>query len=98
MQKVQLGNTSEKISCIGFGTMYFGSKVNQETSYALLDYYVDRGGSFLDSANKYASWIPGCKGGESELIIGKWIKQKGNRTDMFLTSKVGFPYGEIPRS
>jgi aryl-alcohol dehydrogenase-like predicted oxidoreductase len=98
MQKTELGNTTEKISCMGLGTMYFGSKIDEQTSFSILDYYVEQGGSFLDSANKYASWVPGFNGGESELLIGKWLKQKANRQIMFITSKVGFPYGDIPRS
>lgn len=98
MQKVRLGNTNEQISCMGLGTMYFGSKVDEQTSFSMLDYYSEQGGSFIDSANKYASWVPGFQGGESELLIGKWLKQKANRDKMFLTSKVGFPYGNIPRS
>lgn len=98
MQKIKLGNTNEQISCMGLGTMYFGSKVDEQTSFSILDYYSELGGSFLDSANKYASWVPGFQGGESELLIGKWLKQKANRDKMFLTSKVGFPYGNIPRS
>jgi len=98
MKKLDLGNTGQKISCIGLGTMYFGTKVDEQTSFQLLDFYAEQGGSFLDSANKYASWVPGFQGGESELVIGKWLKKKGNRKDMFLTSKVGFAYGEIPRS
>src|SRR5690606_164426 len=57
-----------------------------------------QGGTFLDSANKYASWVPGFKGGESELLIGKWLKKRGIRENMFLTSKAGFAYDYIPRS
>ena len=83
---------------MGLGTMYFGSKVDEQTSFSILDYYSEKGGTFLDSANKYASWIQGFQGGESELLIGRWLKQKGNRNNMLLTSKVGFPYGNIPRS
>jgi aryl-alcohol dehydrogenase-like predicted oxidoreductase len=98
MKSVRLGNTNEQISCIGLGTMYFGTKVDEQTSFSILDYYVEKGGSFLDSANKYASWIPGFQGGESELLIGKWLKEKANRDKIFLTSKVGFPYEDIPRS
>lgn len=98
MQKVKLGNTKTKISCMGLGTMYFGSKTDESTSFALLDKYIEWGGSFLDSANKYASWVPGFKGGESECLLGRWMKQRGNRQQVFISSKVGFPYGEIPRS
>jgi aryl-alcohol dehydrogenase-like predicted oxidoreductase len=98
MKKILLGNTGELISCMGLGTMYFGSNLDESASFQILDYYSDQGGSFLDSANKYASWVPGFHGGESETLIGKWMKRKANRQNMFITSKVGFPYGSITRS
>jgi aryl-alcohol dehydrogenase-like predicted oxidoreductase len=98
IRKVKLGHTGESISEIGLGTMYFGSKVDEHNSFMMLDRYVRAGGSYLDSANKYASWVPGFKGGESEQVIGKWLRQRGNRQNMFIASKVGFQYGEIPRS
>ena len=98
MQKVNLEKTGQQISCIGLGTMYFGSKVDEKTSFDILDFYAAQGGTFLDSANKYASWIPGFKGGESEMLIGKWMNERKNRSSMLISSKVGFAYGEIPRS
>lgn len=98
MQKIALGYNEDQISCIGLGTMYFGTKIGEKSSFKMLDFYEEKGGGLLDSANKYASWVPGFQGGESEKIIGKWMKEKGNRQKMFITSKVGFPYGNIPRS
>lgn len=98
MKKVELGNTGEKISCMGLGTMYFGTKVDEQTSFNILDCYTKYGGSFLDTANKYASWVPGFQGGESERLLGKWMKQRGNRQRLFVASKVGFPYDNVPRS
>lgn len=98
MRAIVFGKTGEQISCIGLGTMYFGTKVDDVTSFKLMDMYSEAGGSFLDSANKYASWVPGFHGGESEQVIGKWIRKRSNRRSMFITSKVGFPYGKIPRS
>ena len=98
MNKVILGKSGELISCIGLGAMYFGTKVDEQTSFNILDCYTACGGELLDSANKYASWVPGFQGGESEQVIGKWMKQRGNRQYMFITSKVGLPYGKIPRS
>jgi|WetSurMetagenome_2_1015567.scaffolds.fasta_scaffold1066897_2 aryl-alcohol dehydrogenase-like predicted oxidoreductase len=74
--KVILGNTAERISCMGLETMYFGTKVDEKTSIQILDYYTGQGGSFLDSANKYAIWVPGFHGGESERLIGKWLKKR----------------------
>ena len=98
MDKVQLGNTNAQVSKMCLGTMYFGTKLDQKASFEMLDHYVARGGSFLDSANKYASWLPSFKGGESEEVIGAWLKERGGRDELFLTSKVGFPYEDIPRT
>lgn len=98
MKTAPLANTGESVSVVSLGTMYFGSKVPERDSFALLDYYTNQGGNFLDSANKYASWVPGFKGGESEELIGKWMKERNNRNELFLTSKVGFAYGLVPQS
>jgi len=98
INKTNLGKTSQQISCLGLGTMYFGTKVSESVSFDIMDAYFYAGGTFLDSANKYASWVPGFEGGESEVVIGRWIKQRGNREHLFLSSKVGFPYADIPRS
>ncbi|MFN8255845.1 MAG: aldo/keto reductase [Bacteroidales bacterium] len=98
MEEIALGNTSATISCLGLGTMYIGSKTDENTSFSLLDSYFEHGGTFLDTANKYASWVPGFQGGESEQNIGKWLATKKNRHNLFIASKEGFPYGTIPRS
>ncbi len=98
IKKITLGQTKQRISCLGLGTMYFGTKVNEDLACEIMDFYAESGGSFLDSANKYASWVPGFVGGESEHLIGKWLKSRQNRDEMFLSSKVGFAYGKFPRS
>ncbi len=91
MKKVALGTTGVEVSALCLGTMYFGSTVNEETSRRLLDMYVAAGGSFLDTANAYARWVPGFRGGESEALLGRWMKERGNRRSLFLATKVGFP-------
>lgn len=98
IKKITLGQTIHQISCMGLGTMYFGTKVSEQTSFDIMDFYAQAGGTFLDSANKYASWIPGFEGGDSEQLIGKWLKKRQNRNEMFVSSKVGFAYGNVPRS
>ena len=98
MKKITLGKTGIEISVLGLGTMYFGSKLDERTSFRLMDLYLEHGGNFLDSANKYASWLPGCKGGESEMLINKWLKQRGRAADLVIATKVGFSYGDVPRS
>ncbi len=91
MQKLSLGTTGVEVSALCLGTMYFGSSVAKETSRTLLDMYLEAGGMFLDTANAYARWIQGCKGGESEALLGRWMKDRRNRESLFLASKVGFP-------
>jgi aryl-alcohol dehydrogenase-like predicted oxidoreductase len=78
--------------------MYFGSKTDKSTSYELLDRYVDAGGTFLDTANIYARWIDGFQGGESETLLGEWMAERGNRDKVFIASKVGFDYQDVPIS
>lgn len=98
MKTQQLGKTGVEVSELCLGTMFFGSKNDKTTSYQLLDRYIEAGGTFLDSANKYASWIEGFEGGESEALLGEWMKDRNNRDDVFITSKVGFDYLDVPIS
>ena len=71
--------------------MYFGTKIDESTAFSLLDCYAGAGGEFLDTANKYASWLPGCQGGESELLLGRWMRERGNRQEMVIATKLGLP-------
>lgn len=97
MRTVELGKTGEQVSALCLGAMYYGSSVDPKTSYQLLDQYVDAGGTFIDTANIYAWWVEGGVGGESELILGGWLKERKNRGQLFIASKVGFGYGSVPR-
>ena len=92
-----LGHTSVEVSALCLGTMYFGSREDAEISYQLLDQYVEAGGTFLDTANIYVRWIPGFVGGESETLLGRWMKERGNRQQLFIASKVGFEYPGVER-
>lgn len=92
MKKVKFGKTNEMVSTLCFGTDSIGSNIDRETSFHLLDYYVEKGGSFLDTGNFYAAWYPGCVGGESETTIGMWMKERKNRDGLFISSKLGFDY------
>lgn len=89
MQQMKLGATSLRVSALALGCLNFGSRTSQRDSYRLLDQYVDAGGSFLDTANNYAFWNEGCIGGESELLLGRWMKERGNRDQMFIATKAG---------
>lgn len=98
MRKVELGNTGERVSTLCLGAMYFGTRQNQAESFALLDQYVAAGGSFIDTANIYAHWVAGFRGGESETVLGVWLKERHNRGQVFIASKVGFGYSGVPVS
>jgi aryl-alcohol dehydrogenase-like predicted oxidoreductase len=63
-----------------------------------LDQFVEAGGDFIDTANIYAHWEPNGVGGDSEKCLGQWIKSRGNREKVFIATKVGFPYQDVPRS
>ena len=95
MRAVSLGNSGTLVSSICLGAMFFGSKTDPSMSRRLLDCYVDAGGSFIDTANIYAWWVPGFSGGESETVLGEWMRQRKNRSRLFLASKVGFGYGSV---
>src|SRR5262249_2539765 len=89
MKTVLLGNTGVEVSAICLGTMYFGSLTDEGTSVQVLDCYFEAGGAFLDTANIYAGWVPGFAGGESESLLGRWLKERKNRSQLFIATKVG---------
>jgi aryl-alcohol dehydrogenase-like predicted oxidoreductase len=97
MKTISLGNTGIEVSAFCLGTMYFGSRNDKALSYQILDQYVDAGGSFLDTANIYARWVPGYVGGESEALLGEWMRERNNRSRMFIATKVGFEYPGVER-
>jgi aryl-alcohol dehydrogenase-like predicted oxidoreductase len=97
MKSVLLGTTDVSVSALCLGTMYFGSRIDKVQSFHLLDFYIAQGGTFLDTANNYAYWIQGYQGGESEHLLGDWMKQRRNRRDLFLATKVGFNYPQVER-
>ncbi|MEO6802771.1 MAG: aldo/keto reductase [Granulicella sp.] len=92
MDHVQLGTSTIQASALAMGSDVLGSKVDRETTFALLDFYFESGGNLIDTANFYASWLPGCSGGESENIIGAWVQERGNRDQLLLSSKLAFDY------
>jgi aryl-alcohol dehydrogenase-like predicted oxidoreductase len=96
MKTIPLGHTGVSVSALCLGAMYLGTKQDDETSFRLLDAYVDAGGSFIDTANIYAWWIDGCRGGESEALLGRWMQARKNRNKLFLATKVGFGYDDVP--
>jgi aryl-alcohol dehydrogenase-like predicted oxidoreductase len=74
---------------LSLGGNVFGWTANEEQSFAVLDAYAAAGGNFIDTADMYSCWAPGNSGGESETIIGRWMKKRGNRSKMVIATKVG---------
>jgi aryl-alcohol dehydrogenase-like predicted oxidoreductase len=96
MQKIKLGNADIQVSALCLGTDSIGSKIDRETSFRLLDLFREQGGTFIDTGNFYAAWLPGCQGGESETTIGLWMKERSARNDMVISTKLGFDYPGCP--
>ncbi|HEX4202063.1 MAG TPA: aldo/keto reductase, partial [Chthoniobacterales bacterium] len=74
---------------LSLGGNVFGWTANEEQSFAVLDAYAAAGGNFIDTADMYSCWVPGNSGGESETIIGRWMKKRGNRSKIVIATKVG---------
>jgi aryl-alcohol dehydrogenase-like predicted oxidoreductase len=89
----RLGRSEIEVAPVMFGGNIFGWTVDEPTSFSLLDAFVAAGFNFVDTADVYSKWVPGNKGGESEKIIGKWMKQSGNRSKIILATKVGMELG-----
>jgi aryl-alcohol dehydrogenase-like predicted oxidoreductase len=83
-----LPKTDLKVSNLCFGGNVFGWTADQAQSFELLNHLTEHGGNFIDSADVYSSWKEGNQGGESESIIGQWLKQSGKRSDLVIATKV----------
>ncbi|MFD8720379.1 aldo/keto reductase [Streptomyces sp. NPDC059629] len=84
----KLGASDLEVFPLALGGNVFGWTADEATSFAVLDAYAAAGGNFVDTADAYTAWIEGNKGGESETIIGKWVKARGNRDDVVIATKV----------
>ncbi len=90
MKTRKLGNTGIEVSPLCFGGNVFGWTADEPTSFALLDAFIGAGFNFIDTADVYSRWAPGHQGGESETIIGSWLKKRGKRSKVVIATKVGF--------
>jgi len=93
MQKRKLGRSGLEVSSLALGGNVFGWTADEATSMRLLDRFVDEGFNLIDTADMYSRWVPGHKGGESETIIGKWLKKSGKRDKVVIATKVGMEMG-----
>jgi aryl-alcohol dehydrogenase-like predicted oxidoreductase len=89
----KLGSSGLEVSPLAFGGNVFGWTIGESVSFKLLDAFVAAGFNFIDTADTYSRWAPGNQGGESETIIGKWLKQRGNRAKVVVATKVGMEMG-----
>jgi len=90
----ELGRSGLQVSPLCLGGNVFGWTVDEATSFSLLDAWVDAGMNFVDTADVYSRWVPGHTGGESETIIGQWLRRSGKRDKIVLATKVGKDMGD----
>jgi len=94
MQLRPLGRSGLNVAPLAFGGNVFGWTADTATSFALLDAFVDAGLNLVDTADVYSRWVPGHAGGESETVIGQWLKASGKRHKVVLATKVGKDMGD----
>jgi aryl-alcohol dehydrogenase-like predicted oxidoreductase len=85
----RIGNSPLEAAPLAFGGNVFGWTADESNSFSLLDAFVDADCNLIDTADVYSNWVPGHKGGESETIIGKWLKRSGKRDKVIIATKVG---------
>jgi aryl-alcohol dehydrogenase-like predicted oxidoreductase len=94
MQFRPLGRSGLATAPLALGGNVFGWTADEATSHRLLDAFVDAGFNLIDTADMYSRWAPGHSGGESEAVIGRWLKTSGKRHRVLIATKVGKPMGE----
>ncbi len=94
LKKRALAKSGLSTAPLVFGGNVFGWTIDKATSFQILDAFVGAGFNAIDTADAYSSWVPGNSGGESETIIGEWMKARGNRDDVLILTKVGSPMGQ----
>jgi aryl-alcohol dehydrogenase-like predicted oxidoreductase len=93
MKKRKLGNSGLEVAPLALGGNVFGWTADETTSFRLLDAFTAGGGNLIDTADMYSNWVPGHKGGESETVLGNWLKRGGNRKKVLIATKVGKEMG-----
>ena len=94
--KRPIGNSGIEVAPLALGGNVFDWTADQETSFSVLDAFVDAGGTMIDTADVYSAWVPGHSGGESERLIGRWLKRSGRRDSVVIATQVGFAEGLAP--
>lgn len=94
MQKKKLGSSTLEVAPLTLGGNVFGWTIDEKKSFEILDAFTAAGFNLVDTADVYSRWVPGHKGGESETIIGNWMKQRGNRSQVVIATKAGGDMGQ----
>ncbi|WP_053970215.1 aldo/keto reductase [Mangrovimonas sp. ST2L15] len=97
MKKIKIGQTDLQVAPINLGGNVFGWTLNEKESFHILDAFVDQGFNFIDTADMYSYWVDGKGGGQSETILGKWMKERKNREQVIMATKVGGETGIHPK-
>ena len=99
IEKRPVGNSGLMVAPLALGGNVFGWTADKETSFRILDAFVDAGGTMIDTADVYSAWVPGHVGGESETVIGEWLKRDPSKRDrVVIATKVGFMAGLKPET
>src|SRR4051794_28347238 len=99
VEKRQIGGSGIEIAPLALGGNVFGWTADESTSFSVLDGFVDAGGTMIDTADVYSAWVPGHQGGESETVIGRWLKRDPSKRDkIVIATKVGFTTGLAPET
>src|SRR5687768_15858427 len=96
MEMRRIGNSELQIAPLALGGNVFGWTADEPASFAVLDEFVAAGGAMIDTADVYSAWAPGHSGGESETVIGRWLKRSGKRDQVVIATKVGMMAGLAP--
>jgi aryl-alcohol dehydrogenase-like predicted oxidoreductase len=97
VSKRPIGSSGIEVAPLALGGNVFGWTADEETSFAILDAFVDSGGTMIDTADVYTAWVQGHSGGESEGVIGRWLKRDPSKRDkVVIATKVGFLEGLAP--
>ncbi len=93
MEMRRIGRSALQTPRLVLGGNVFGFTCRGEEAFRLLDRFIDAGGTMIDTADVYSNWVPGHRGGESETLLGEWLKRRGRRDDVLIATKAGFDEG-----
>src|SRR6476660_8839569 len=96
VEKRTIGDSGLEVAPLALGGNVFGWTADEDTSFRILDAFVDAGGNMIDTDDVYSAWVPGHQGGESETVIGRWLKRDPSKRDkVIVATKVGFLDGQM---